>query len=84
MTCAACGGDCEREVWRFPTRPAPHDRPFLRSRWFSDPFLGGTGDEFCSPECSLGFEEHRRTGRAPDFLHALRGGPPTGESQCPS
>ncbi len=44
-------------------------RSFLQSRYFSDPFHGGTGTSFCSAACMLRwheifwrpFGEHKRT-----------------------
>jgi hypothetical protein len=40
-----------------PTRKPPHDKPFLATLYFVDPFWGKPKAEFCSPQCSLKWHE---------------------------
>lgn len=63
MKCSVCDADCEELLTCFPQRQGQASRPFYAALYFSDPFFGGDGSNYCSPACSLKHYEEKRNAR---------------------
>lgn len=52
MKCNVCSKPVMLIEHYFPTRQDPKHRIIAAALYFSDPYFGGDGSNYCSPECS--------------------------------
>lgn len=51
--CDICGKSVELFPIQFPQRKPPHNEQMMKPLYFSDKYIGGSGNFYCGAQCSL-------------------------------